>query len=151
MHLNYLNEKEWQKCVEAMPIVAIDLILIRNQKDILMGERVNEPAKGSLFVPGGRILKNETIDNAFERISQVELGTKIKKDKSKFFGVYEHFYTNSIWPKKNINTHYIVIGFLIEIIDSLELKLNLNKQHKSSKWVNIHETNKLNIHKYSKT
>ena len=53
--------------IKHTPLVSIDLI-VRNGKDqILVGLRTNEPAKGFWFVPGGRILKNERITEAFKR------------------------------------------------------------------------------------
>jgi colanic acid biosynthesis protein WcaH len=39
-----------------------------------MGWRGNDPARGTWFVPGGRIRKNEKIADAFERIIRTETG-----------------------------------------------------------------------------
>jgi colanic acid biosynthesis protein WcaH len=39
--------------------VSVDLVLVRDGREVLLGLRTNRPAQGSWFVPGGRILKNE--------------------------------------------------------------------------------------------
>ena len=44
--------------INATPLVAVDLIIENRNKEILLGKRVNRPAQGYWFVPGGRILNN---------------------------------------------------------------------------------------------
>ncbi len=50
--------------VRDAPLVSIDLVLPDDVGRLLMGLRTNEPARGSWFVPGGRILKDEPLDEA---------------------------------------------------------------------------------------
>ena len=57
--------------IDATPLVSVDLIIENRLKQILLGKRVNRPAQGYWFVPGGRILKNETIKDAIKRISTI--------------------------------------------------------------------------------
>ena len=42
------------------------------------------------FVPGGRIMKNETLENAFERITLAETGKAVPITEAGFLGVYQH-------------------------------------------------------------
>jgi colanic acid biosynthesis protein WcaH len=51
--------------IASTPLIAIDLIVRNLQGQILLGWRVNRPAQGYWFVPDGRVLKNEALDNAF--------------------------------------------------------------------------------------
>ena len=85
--MNYLEDHKWKICVDNVPIYAIDLIIYLKEGKLLMGKRINNPAKGFLFVPGGRIFKNEMRKFAFERISKNELGLALNIDHSKFIGI----------------------------------------------------------------
>ena len=62
-----LSEKIWRTCIDSIPIFGIDMIIFSREFGVLMGRRINNPAKGKLFVPGGRVYKNERIIDAFNR------------------------------------------------------------------------------------
>jgi colanic acid biosynthesis protein WcaH len=62
----------FKKFVASTPLVSIDLIVRDTQANILLGKRVNRPAKDFWFVPGGRVLKDETVEQAFIRLLEVE-------------------------------------------------------------------------------
>ena len=76
--------------------------------DVLMGRRVNNPAKDKLFVPGGRIYKNEKIIDAFYRILTNETGLSYNFHETKSLGLYEHFYDVTNWSTNECSTHYII-------------------------------------------
>jgi len=49
------------------------------------------------FVPGGRIYKNEDLEDAFKRISNDELGVELKIMQARLFGAFTHkFQTNAL-------------------------------------------------------
>src|SRR6516165_7240664 len=64
----FLASNDFARIVRLAPLVSIDIIVKDPQGYTLLGLRVNEPAKGKYFVPGGVIRKNETIRDAFARI-----------------------------------------------------------------------------------
>jgi colanic acid biosynthesis protein WcaH len=39
--------------IASTPLISIDLIVRNNQQQILLGKRLNKPAQGYWFVPGG--------------------------------------------------------------------------------------------------
>jgi len=135
------------KCViENTPLISIDIIVKKYDK-ILLGKRINNPAKGFYFTTGGRIFKNETIKEAQIRIAKEELNLDIDIDKLQFIGVFEHFYNDSIF--ENISTHYINLAYIYEIKD--DIKTLPLKQHNEYKWFSIEEILKNDkIHKYVK-
>ena len=141
-------DKETFKCVLAhTPLVSIDLIVKNQKKEVLLGRRKNPPAKGFLFVPGGRIFKNETIEKAFRRIALEEIGKEIDIISAKFLRVYEHFYEESIFGKE-ISTHYIVLAYEVKIDKKLKLPLI---QHKEYYWLTVEELLKRkDVHFYVK-
>lgn len=53
-----LPDNLFSELVKYAPLVAIDLILEDKEKKIILGKRLNKPAQGYYFVPGGRIHKN---------------------------------------------------------------------------------------------
>jgi len=69
-----IDKKHALDIIEATPLVSIDLVITGPSKMVLLGKRTKSPAKGYWFVPGGRIIKNETINQAIKRISEVEVG-----------------------------------------------------------------------------
>jgi colanic acid biosynthesis protein WcaH len=84
-----------------------------------------------LFVPGGRILKGETISKAFNRITLSELGREISISSAKFMGVFEHFYDDSFFGN-DISTHYIVLAYKMVNVGNLDLP---ESQHTEYLWL----------------
>lgn len=143
-----LNPEEFLQVIKLTPLFSIDLVVVNEGKELLIGKRVNAPAKSWWFVPGGRVFKNESLNDAFSRISISELGKEIDINKCKLLGVFEHFYDDCAL-NNDVDTHYINTPYLMEVekdtIDAPEL------QHDSYRWVSIDnvaadET----IHEYSK-
>jgi len=129
-----LDSEIFAKIVEYTPLIAIDLIIKNADQNILLGKRMNDPAKGYWFVPGGRIYKNETISEAFSRISFNELGYTLPIENTSFLGVYEHFYKNSFYDE-NVSTHYIVLGY--EVNYDFSMNLLPKVQHNTYKIVSV--------------
>ena len=146
--VNILSKDLWKKIVMNMPIPAKDLLFYSDQKGLLMGKRINKPAKDYYFVPGGRVFKNENRNNAIKRIAEEEVGYLINPDNSSSIGIYDHFYFDSIWENSKISTHYIVEAILFVIEDD-EIKFSLTNQHSEIVWINESNIKKLNVHKYS--
>ena len=76
MKTTILSKKRFLKVIKNTPLVSIDLVIKDLENNIWLGKRVNEPAIGKWFVPGGRILKGESLNDAFERITLNEIGYK---------------------------------------------------------------------------
>jgi NUDIX domain len=68
----FLSHAEVDTVIRLAPLIAIDLIIRNARDDVLLGLRKNEPAKGCYFVPGGMILKNEHLADAFARLAKTE-------------------------------------------------------------------------------
>ena len=131
-----------------MPISAKDLLFYSDKKGLLMGKRINKPAKDYYFVPGGRVFKNENRSNAIKRIAKEEVGYLFNNDKFSSIGIYDHFYLDSIWENTKITTHYIVEAILF-VIEDEEKKFSLENQHSELVWINKLNIEKLKVHQYS--
>lgn len=121
--------------ISSTPLISLDLIVRNSQQQILLGKRINKPAQGYWFVPGGRVLKDETLECAYKRLVKKELGIKEKAIESfnaKFKGIYQHIYNDNV-TGSDFSTHYVVIAYEVEFDGSLK---ELPKdQHSSYKWL----------------
>ena len=142
----FLSQELFSSVIENTPLISIDLLVQNSEGKILLGKRVNEPAKDFWFVPGGRVFKDETLDAAFARTVKTEIGLDIKRNKAKYYGLYEHFYNNNVFDNE-FSTHYIVLAH--NIVTDSELKLN--NQHDSYRWFSKEELlSREDVHKYTK-
>lgn len=109
----WLTDETFRTVVASTPLVSIDLVVQNAEGEILLGQRVNRPAQGFWFVPGGRIQKNESLDAAFRRLTQGELGLAFERGAARLLDVYEHFYADSVFGEAaaNPDTHYVVLGY----------------------------------------
>ena len=139
-----LDNATFKTIVDSAPLISIDVLAKRNNK-ILLGKRVNKPAQDYYFSIGGRIRKNETIDNAMTRIAQNELNIELQS-KPKFIGVFEHFYNDSIY--EDVSTHYVNLAYEYEAEEIPNLP---TEQHDEYKWFTIDELlQSEQVHKYTK-
>jgi colanic acid biosynthesis protein WcaH len=152
--MNWFSNTEFLNLVDSLPIISIDLCII-SDCHILLGKRKNEPAKDYWFTPGGRIFKNESIDQSIQRIAINEVGFKnISEHKIQLMGAWDHFYSTSRYSE-NISTHYVNLPHYILVNnfvkDSLLYPNGKNDQHYKWMWVPLKKENKkIKIHKYSK-
>ncbi len=133
----FLSVDEFSNLVAIAPLISIDLIVTNDQDEILLGKRDNKPAKNFWFVPGGRILKNETLDNAFKRLTHDELGIDLSRSEAIFLNIYEHFYSDSCFGD-NLNdptTHYVVLAHKL-VLEPSKLTNLPNNQHSIFRWWN---------------
>ena len=108
--------------VRLTPLVAIDLIVSDADGRVLIGHRRNRPARGTWFVPGGRIHKDETLDAAFTRIADAELGIgRMKRAAARFEGVFEHHYSDNFAGEPDVSTHYIVLAYALSFASTVPI------------------------------
>jgi colanic acid biosynthesis protein WcaH len=130
-----LSKTDFTHIIKNTPLVSIDLIIENREKKILLGKRLNKPAQNDWFVPGGRIFKDERLDDAFSRISSAEIGVVLQRSKREFLGVYEHFYADNA-INDEFSTHYVVLAYRVEVD---EREVVLNNQHEAYRWFEIDE------------
>lgn len=141
----YLDDAVFKTVVANVPLVSIDLIVRDEEGRILLGKRVNKPARGMWFSMGGRVMKNEAIADAIRRISQTELGVE-PASKPAFLGVFEHFYDEGIF--EGVSTHYVNLGYEIEVKTLPSLP---KEQHSQYRWFTPDELMRSDaVHQYVK-
>ena len=85
----FLDETTFKTVIASTPLISIDLVVKNTKGEYLLGYRNNRPAQGFWFVPGGRILKDETMDDAFIRLCKDELGVALMRQQAFFLGPFE--------------------------------------------------------------
>lgn len=144
-----LDANDFAIVVAATPLVAIDLIVRDSSGHVLLGLRRNPPAQGCWFVPGGRIFKNESLDDAFRRIARDELGIDVVRSQSRLVGAFEHFYDTNFLDEPGSDTHYVVLAHAVDVAFRLMNPPRL--QHTQYVW--LHESAVVrhpDVHPYTK-
>lgn len=149
-----LTRDDFLFVVDKAPLVAVDLVFVRNSGEVLLGRRLNRPAEGYWFVPGGRIRKNETLGNALLRVADSELGLGSAFRSGALIarqtGAYEHFYSDCFAGDFGVSTHYVVLGHRIDVDDSFEPK-RIDAQHAELRWWTIDEALACDtVHRFTK-
>jgi colanic acid biosynthesis protein WcaH len=142
-----LNDQQLLEVIERTPLVSIDLIVRDTDNRILLGLRNREPAKDTWFVPGGRILKNEQLDDAFMRVSSKELGVQYTRPQARLLGIFDNIYDTNYQEGPGIGTHYVVLAYEIRP-SHLPQRLPID-QHREYRWFTCTEAaHTKDLHKY---
>lgn len=132
-----LDNDTFLQVVSSSLLVAFDLIVRAPDETILVGLRLNRPAQGFWFVPGGRIQKEERLPQAFERITRMELGQAFPLEAARFYGLYEHLYADNFAGVPDVGTHYIVLAYELRL--SAALGSLPEEQHGAYRWLSAAE------------
>lgn len=145
--LSSLPEEQFKQVITSTPLVSIDLIVL-NKQEVLLGQRLNRPAQGFWFVPGGRVRKNEPLTAAFQRLTLTELGVELDYSQARLLGAFDHLYSDSVFGEVP-STHYVALGMLLELPQRLE---RLPKdQHDVFAWWSIPEALAgVSVHQHTK-
>jgi len=144
----YLSLPTFKTIIKHAPLIAIDLVIQNQKEEVLLGYRNNRPAQGYWFVPGGRILKDETMECAFKRLTLNELGAEFNLSAAHFIGPFEHFYSDNVTGNE-FSTHYIALGYRLSV-DQYHLVLPL-EQHSQYTWMTVDELlTHSRVHKHSR-
>ena len=128
----FLNHDDLGTVIRLAPLIAIDFVIRNARDDVVLGLRNNEPARGWYFVPGGMVLKNERLADAFSRLLKTETNYTVRIDDARLIGAFEHFYKNNRFGNSDYGTHYVVLGHELKVPGAIEPKAN--DQHNELRW-----------------
>ena len=137
-----IPRRDYENFIELMPICCVDLV-IRCQRKILLVCRNNEPAKDKWWVPGGRLLKNELLDDCALRKAKEETGLDVRIVKR--LQTYEFFDSAANFDYVTSGTHAIVVGYLVEPTSNTA-RVTICNQSNDHRWVQ--STTGLNLDPY---
>lgn len=134
---SWLDRDTFRQIVAGTPLISIDLIVRNEHGQVLLGQRLNRPAQGYWFVPGGRVRKDERLADAFYRLTQEELGLALPLSDACFLGPFEHFY-NDNFSGSDFSTHYVVLGYAVTLQSDVLSQLP-EVQHGAYRWFDTDE------------
>jgi colanic acid biosynthesis protein WcaH len=138
-----INSSEYKKILENMPICCVDVVICHCNK-ILLVCRNNEPAKNEWWFPGGRVYKNEKLEEAVVRKTYEEVGIKVQIVKE--LGIYETMFNKGPFDDLKSGVHTINIYFLVK--PTLEnFKIKIDDTSSDYRWIDKIEEN---LHPYVK-
>lgn len=131
----WLGRDELLSVVTLAPLVSIDLVVTSPSGEVLVGKRVNRPARDTWFVPGGRILKGERLRDAFARIALAELGREVPYASARWMGAWDHVYDDNFADVEGVGTQYIVLAH--GLVLDLDLASLPPAQHRGYLWMPV--------------
>ena len=92
----------------SLPIPCVDAVILNTNKEVLLCHRLNKPAQGTWWFPGGRVLKGETMEDAILR--KVKQETNLDVDIVKQLGTDQTMFPDGPFDGEThtINTVFIV-------------------------------------------
>jgi len=96
-----IPKDDYIKIVDTMPILCMDCIVVHKGKYLLV-KRKNKPLKGEYWLPGGRVFKNETLEQACIRKMKEEVGLDVKI--ISFAGLHEFLFEENELGLDSIHT-----------------------------------------------
>lgn len=125
--MKHIPDELYQQIHEVLPIACVDVI-IKKSDAFLLAKRNNKPAQGQWFLPGGRVLKGESLKEAAGRKIQEEIGIKVTIEK--ILGIDETTFPDGPFGGP---THTINIVFLATPLNENETII-LDKQNSEYRW-----------------
>ena len=110
----------YRQILENMPISCVDIVIFHKGK-VLLVYRKEEPAKGKWWVPGGRIHKNEKLNDAVTRKVKEETNLDVIIEKQ--IGGYEYMSDKGIYDLKT-GTHAVTVNYLVTPLEGQEIKVD---------------------------
>ncbi len=138
-----INNTEYKKIIENIPICCVDVVICHSDK-ILLVYRNTEPAKNEWWFPGGRVYKNEKLEDAAIRKAYEEVGIKVQI--VKMIGVYETLFNKGPFDDLKSGVHTVNIYFLVKPT-SENFKIKIDNTSSDYRWIDTIEEN---LHPYVK-
>jgi len=114
--------------VKNKPHVGVGVIIKQNQQ-IILGRRLNQPMPGSWQLPGGWIGFGETPEQTVQR--HLSLFKQLRFGDSKFVT-----YTNNVFDR---NTHSLSLYFMVDCLNADPQTLLSNEQNSDWLWADWNE------------
>lgn len=123
-----IPDSEYSLILKKMPVLCVDVLIIHAGKCLLI-KRENDPAKGQYWLPGGRVHKLESIENAAIRKAKEETNLNCQ-----YIGIVS--VEETIFKKEGqmiTDVHTVNICCELHVPDTILLETD--KYHSDFKWV----------------
>ena len=117
----FIPEEDYKKILDFVPVACVDIVVVLGDK-FLMGKRINEPARGAWWIPGGRVFKGEILEETAVRKISEELGVVANTNDFTFLTGKETMFENS--AVEGVSSHTINSVFVLKLNEEPEVNLN---------------------------
>lgn len=133
----HIPKELFKKIINTIPICCVDIVFFNTAKDkILLCKRLNKPLKDIFYTNGGRLLKNETLEECALRQAKKELGISLYKKQLVPGGTINEILNSSMFGKANYHAVVTIFGCILD--ESTTIRLD--NQHQESKWFKINDS-----------
>ena len=135
----YIPSGIYTQIQAVMPILCVDAVITHNQRCLLLRRR-NQPARGQLWFPGGRLHKNELISEGVERkcLEEVQLDCRFQS----IISIEE-----TRFPRlEDMATDAHTVNVCCHLTISEVKEIVTDTQHDAYHWVDIKEAQTLPLH-----
>jgi colanic acid biosynthesis protein WcaH len=122
-----IPDKTYKEILKLMPVCCVDLVITYGDKFLLL-KRARKPAKGQWWLPGGRLRKNEKIEDAALRKAREETG--LDCDFVTELGVNQGIFNDGPF---GFGVHTVGVVCLLKAKTD---KVTLDSNHTAYKWDN---------------
>ena len=136
--------EKYRELLDITPVCTVDVLFFNKDKTkTLLFKRTNEPLKGVYFSIGGRLLKNEKIEDCAVRQALREVGLHINKNELTFGGTQEELHPVSIFTDVSYHAVDIFYGYVLD-----NETITLDSQHNDHQWFSVSDET---LHPFIKT
>jgi len=118
--ISWIEAPLFNKIKTLIPIASVDLLIVYRNRLLLM-LRKNEPGKGLWYTPGGRVLRDETLEEAVTRVLGKETGLEATRVEQK--GTMDQ-----IWPE----IHTVTTFYRVDVASG---DVEMNDEHSDCRWI----------------
>lgn len=130
-----LPHEKYREVLDITPVCCVDVMFFNSDKTkTLLFKRQNEPVKGIYYSAGGRLLKNEMMEDCAVRQAFREVGININRNNLTLGGTQEEIHPNSVF--EGISYHAVVIYYGYVLHDE---EIKLDSQHSNFQWFSVHD------------
>ncbi|WP_345740539.1 VanZ family protein [Hydrogenophaga aromaticivorans] len=151
----FLPRAQFQRAVAALPLVSVDWVLTNPAGELLVGQRLNAPARGTWFTPGGRVRKGEALAVAQQRVALEELGLPVANsatwlERARLMGAWDHFFSDAAFSA-SMPTQYVNLPHWLALsaAEVAQLRLPVGEQHGHWQWMPLDQAAEA-VHEYVK-
>ncbi|MBD3262202.1 MAG: NUDIX domain-containing protein [Candidatus Altiarchaeales archaeon] len=126
---NWIKDDLYRSILENVPIACVDICIVRDGK-VLLVTRKDAPAKGRLWVPGGRVHKGETLRDTAVRKAKEEVGLECHV--GPIIHTAETIFEDG--PYEGVTVHSINTVFFM-YPKSVHQEPKVDKHHRGCTWV----------------
>lgn len=131
---------------QLMPIVCVDTVVFSDGK-IFLVSRADEPEKGQWWFPGGRIIRDERLSAASQRITKGETGIDINR--IQYLGYDETAFSTDPFGH-GCGTHTVNFVFSARAAELALFNIILDDNHVTYSTFSFEEIYQSNMHPYIK-